>query len=60
MKDLCLTTRFNINKYVVFKLEGHSLKGTNGLSPLDNPEDAYGNRWTNEWKMFAAKMTLRF
>lgn len=59
-KDLCLTTRFDINNHVIFKLEGHSIRGTNGLSPLDNPEDANGNRWTNKWKMFATKITVRF
>jgi len=58
--DLCLSTRFDINEYMVFKLEGHTIKGTNGMSPLDNPADAGGKRWTEKWKMFAAKVTFSF
>ncbi|MBN1625651.1 MAG: hypothetical protein JW944_03930 [Deltaproteobacteria bacterium] len=59
--DLCLTTRFDINEYMVFKLEGHNLEGTNGLSALDAVEDSDGNMiWTNEWKMFSAKVTFSF
>lgn len=59
-KDVCLTTRFDINEYMTFKLEGHSLKGTNGLSPKDNPEDVNGDRWTDSWNLFAAKVTFNF
>jgi hypothetical protein len=59
-KDLCITTRFEVNDYITFKLEGHNIKGTNGLSPFDNTKGASGNRWINEWKMFAAKITFSF
>ena len=58
--DLCLSARFDINEYMTFKLEGHDIKGTNGMSPLDNPADADGKRWTEDWKMFAAKVTFSF
>jgi len=51
---------FRINEYMTFKLEGHDIKGTNGMSPLDNPADADGNRWTEGWRMFAAKVTFSF
>jgi hypothetical protein len=59
-KDLCLSARFDLNDYLTFKLEGHNIKGTNGLSALDNPADAGGKRWTNDWRMYAAKVTFNF
>jgi hypothetical protein len=61
LKDMCLTTKFDINKYLVFKLEGHNFKGTNGLSPIDAEVDSSGNiSWPEKWKMYAAKLTFSF
>lgn len=59
-KDMTFTARFDINEYMTFKTEWHKLKGTNLLFPFDNPEDANGNRWTDKWDMFIAKVTFSF
>ena len=37
LKDLSLTARFDVNEYMVFKLEGHKMNGTNQLSGFENP-----------------------
>ncbi|MGD9161550.1 MAG: hypothetical protein PVG39_24265 [Desulfobacteraceae bacterium] len=59
-KDMTFTARFDINEYMILKMEWHDLKGTNLLFPFDNPEDANGNRWTENWDMFIAKVTFSF
>lgn len=58
--DLCVSTQFDISDGMTFKLEGHDIHGTNGMSPLDNPADADGMIWTEDWRMFAAKITYSF
>lgn len=64
LKDICLTTMFDINDYFSIKLEGHHFNGTNGLFPLDNlPEE--GEEWWGgddgeDWTMIAAKATFTF
>jgi hypothetical protein len=61
LKDMCLTTRFDINQHLVFKLEGHKFKGTNMLSALDADADSQGNiAWPENWNMFAGKLTFSF
>ncbi|QTA83544.1 Porin domain-containing protein [Desulfonema limicola] len=52
-KDLALTTRFDINDYWVFKLEGHMM---NGLAQVTTPP----NEADEDWFLFAAKMTFSF
>lgn len=37
-KDLTLSARFDITRYMLFKLEGHFVDGTALVSPLDNPQ----------------------
>ncbi len=60
-KDLCLTARFSVNEYWSFKLEGHRLKGTNGVSPLDQVPDSNGEVFAKEnWNLFAAKVNFSF
>jgi hypothetical protein len=62
LKDVCLTTRFDINEYVSIKLEGHAFEGTDSLFPIDNvPED--GQEWFDDgesWYLLAAKVTYTF
>ena len=62
LKDICLTTRFDINEYLSLKLEGHAFKGTDSLFPIENqPGD--GEEWFDageNWQMFAAKITYTF
>lgn len=62
LKDICLTTRFDITEYFSFKLEGHNLNGTTGLYPVDNLPEG-DQQWWDEgesWNMFAAKVTFTF
>jgi hypothetical protein len=57
--DAAATVRFDISPYLVFKLEGHALRGTAALSPALNgntPRSSLHNRW---W-MLAAKATAYF
>jgi hypothetical protein len=60
-KDICLTTNFLINEYLILKLEGHSFTGTYGVSPLDQEPDENGKIFAEEdWYLFAAKITIGF
>lgn len=52
-KDLALTTRFDINDYWIFKLEGHLM---NGLAQVTSPL----NQASEDWFLFAAKLTFTF
>ncbi|MDM8522408.1 hypothetical protein QUF80_03470 [Desulfococcaceae bacterium HSG8] len=52
-KDLALTTRFDISKNWIFKLEGHMM---NGLAQVTSPL----NEASENWFLFAAKMTFTF
>jgi hypothetical protein len=64
LKDICLTTRFDVNEYWTVKLEAHQMDGSNQLSGFDNPmapDDPYGlNQLTDDWQMYAAKVTFSF
>lgn len=61
LKDVCLTTRFNINEYCAIKLEGHMFTGTGSLSPVENPIPTDGSeQWVKDWQMVAAKVTFSF
>ncbi|MDY6950364.1 MAG: hypothetical protein SWE60_02545 [Thermodesulfobacteriota bacterium] len=51
-----MTTRFDINQYWIFKLEGHLMDGTALASQTEIPEDYDDENWT----MFAVKTTFTF
>ncbi len=53
-KDLALTLRFDINEYIVFKLEGHMVDGT-ARATVDNPI-----RKEDDFTYGAAKVTFSF
>lgn len=55
LKDFALTTRFDINEYWIFKLEGHLMDGTATVFPPENPDDA-----EEDWYLLAAKMSFIF
>ena len=57
-KDLALTTRFDINNYIVLKCEGHYLNGTNTLN--DVVPAAQVKQGREDWFMFAIETDLRF
>jgi hypothetical protein len=61
LKDICLTTRFDITEYLVIKLEGHQMDGSNQLSGFENliPTDG-SDQFKDDWQMFAAKVTISF
>lgn len=54
-KELVLTTRFDINNYWTFKLEGHFVNGTALLLALDNPDGLKKDSF-----LFAVKTTYNF
>ncbi|MDY6972287.1 MAG: hypothetical protein SV775_08155 [Thermodesulfobacteriota bacterium] len=56
LKDLALTTRFDIGEHWVFKLEGHMMDGTARVLSIDNPPFPT----EDDWFLFAAKMTFIF
>ncbi len=66
LKDICLTTRFDVNEYMVIKLESHKMDGTAQLNGFNNPlpssytmED-FNTQFEKDWYMFAAKVTFSF
>ncbi len=59
-KDACLTFRFDMNDYWVFKLEGHLMDGTALCFTQDNLDDRGMPRFTKNWYLLAAKMTFSF
>lgn len=54
LKEHCLSFRFDINPYWLFKLEAHLMNGKFGVYP-DNDGHIY-----NEWMLYAAKMSFSF
>ena len=54
-KEFTLSTRFHINEYCLFKLEGHLIDGTALVLSQDNPDGLDKN-----WFLFAAKVTFNF
>ncbi|MDM8551568.1 hypothetical protein QUF72_15885 [Desulfobacterales bacterium HSG2] len=53
-KDLTMITRFDINDYWIFKLEGHYMNGLEGVT------SELGDDPSEDWFLFAAKMTFSF
>jgi hypothetical protein len=56
-KDIALSTRFDINEYWTFKMEGHRIDGKGNVYLADN--DNYFNSEGKFW-VFVAKMTFGF
>lgn len=56
LEDIALSTRFDLNDYTIFKLEGHLMNGTANVLAVDNPQ-GFDER---DWYMFAAKLTFSF
>ena len=54
-KDLALTFRFDINEYIIFKLEGHLVDGTARVNATDNPD-----RTEDDFSYGVAKVTFSF
>jgi hypothetical protein len=54
-KDIALSTRFDINEYWAFKVEGHRINGTGAL--LNRENDSYPDQ---RWWLLAAKITFSF
>jgi len=54
-KDLALSLRFDINEYIVFKVEGHKVDGTAKVNEIDNPD-----RTEDDFYYGAAKVTFSF
>ncbi len=54
-KDLALSLRFDINEYMVFKIEGHSVDGTVRVNATDNP-----SRTEDDFYYGVAKITFSF
>jgi hypothetical protein len=57
IKDLALSTRFDINDYWLWKLEAHYMDGTGGLADddLDDPDNL-----AEHWGFFLIKTTVSF
>ncbi|MBU0994399.1 MAG: hypothetical protein KJ737_18050 [Proteobacteria bacterium] len=54
LKDICLSTRFDISPAMVFKLETHFMKGLFGVDPgTDGTRD-------DKWNLYAAKVSYTF
>ncbi|HPW68781.1 MAG TPA: hypothetical protein PLA82_04880 [Deltaproteobacteria bacterium] len=62
LKDIALTTRFDVNENWIIKLEAHKMDGTAILLGADNPvpEDPAEDRYEEDWYLFAAKVTFHF
>jgi hypothetical protein len=57
--DFALSTKFDINEHVIFKLEGHYMDGSGKIySTIDRPQP-FASR-DNSWLMLAAKVTFSF
>ena len=60
MDDVCLSFRFDLATNVIFKIEGHKLKGLmDEVLKMDNPGIDYDDS-SADWYMFASKITLSF
>ncbi len=55
-EDIALATRFDINEYWTFKMEGHRMNGTAVVVGSDNDDSFPDQRW---W-LFTAKITFSF
>lgn len=60
LKDICVTTRFDINAYWTVKFEAHRFEGAFGLSPYDSALPSVDGDYKKSWNMFAAKLTVAY
>jgi len=63
LKDICLTTRFDLSENWIFKLEGHRMNGAAIMLGADNPQvinTDIDDRYTKEWFLLAGKVTYNF
>ncbi len=56
--DVAATLRFDVNPHWLFKLEGHYMRGTAGLSPTLNSEPL--DKLTRDWGVLLVKTTAYF
>ena len=54
LKDICLSTRFDVTNNMVVKLEAHSMDGLFGVAPSDD------GTIDDKWMLFAAKTSFTF
>ena len=59
-KDICLTTRFDINEFWTVKLEGHMVEGVALLPLTENMDMDSQHTFIEDWEMYAAKVTYSF
>ena len=59
-KDLCLTTRFDINENWIVKLEAHTIDGVALLPLTENVDSNNQHTFEDDWNMFAIKVTYSF
>ncbi len=57
LKDACLSTRFDINEYWSFKLEGHKMNGIYGIT-IERDEDPFATE--KDWYLFTSKFSYSF
>jgi hypothetical protein len=66
LRDICVTTRFDLSENWVFKLEGHKMAGAACLQGADNPDPRVENpgstedRYRKNWYLTGAKLTYNF
>jgi hypothetical protein len=60
LKDYCLTGRFDLTENWILKLEGHKMNGAAILLGADNPPVTSGDRYEENWYLYAAKVTYSF
>lgn len=54
LKDICLSTKFDITDNMIFKLEAHSMDGLYGVQPGDDGST------DDKWMLYAAKVAYTF
>jgi hypothetical protein len=59
LQDAAMCLRFDISPHLLFKLEGHAMRGTVGLSPALN-DGVPPAGLVNKWYLAAAKVTAYF
>jgi hypothetical protein len=62
LKDIALTTRFDVNENWIVKLEAHKMDGAAIILGADNPrpENLVDERYEEDWYLLAAKVTYNF
>ena len=56
-KDACLSIRFDLNEYWIFKLEGHFIDGTAVMFSVDQDDP---KNPTEKFTVYAAKLSFMF